>query len=82
MVIKVFKVLAWIFGIGGVLVFLVSIIWFIVTREANTLFVTLMSLLYGVGGFIYLYATSEGILVFLAIEENTRKTYTLLEERE
>jgi hypothetical protein len=80
---KILNVFAWIVGIGTVVVFIVSTISTIravVAGEAYSLLATLMSLLYGVFGFIYLYATSEGILVFLAIEENTRKTCTLLEE--
>jgi hypothetical protein len=71
-----------ILGIGTVITIPVSIIWIIVTRASEPLFVVAMSLLYGVFGFIYLYATSEGILVFWAIEENTRRICTLLEERE
>jgi hypothetical protein len=75
----VLRVLAWIVLVGLGLVFVGALIWAAVRMEAHALLFSLMAVLYGVFGFIYLYAGAEGILVFLDIEANTRRTGDMLE---
>lgn len=77
----IFKVLAWIVALLDILA-IVSLL----TRKAglpsifqtsnftaSPLILALLALLFGVFYFILLYALAEGIMVVLAIEENTRK---------
>lgn len=75
----VLRVLAWIVLVGCGLVFAGALIWAAVKMQGEALGVSLVAVLYGVFGFIYLYAGAEGILVFLDIEANTRRTGNMLE---
>ena len=69
----VFKVLAYVEG------------FFMVIRALGVLFavesawILLYVLLGGAVGFLFLYATAEAILVFISIEENTKKSAEALE---
>jgi len=79
----IFKILAWIVALGDILAIIA-----LLTHKAGlpSMFQTanfnftaspyilaLLALLFGVFYFILLYAMAEGIMVVLAIEENTRK---------
>ena len=75
---SVLRVLAWIVAIGCGLGLVIVVIWGVVEPASEVFIVALMLLLYGVFGFIYMYACSEGILVILDIETNTRTTNALL----
>lgn len=73
---SMFKIMSWIVGIATVIVFVLSI--FQSTRHGfGSGFLTgLLGVLAGGFFVLILYATAEGILVILAIEENTRKEKT------
>ncbi len=76
----VLRVLAWIMLVGCGLVCVGSLVYAAVNRTAEPLVLSLMAALYGVLGFVYLYACAEGICVFLDIEANTRRAAELLEQ--
>jgi ABC-type glucose/galactose transport system permease subunit len=70
----ILRVLAWVVGVGCALGFVGTLIAAAATQSAHPALMALILAVYGVFGFIYLYAGAEAILVFLDIEENTRRT--------
>lgn len=86
----IFKIMAWLVALGDIVAIIV-----ILTRKtqfaffsqtssnfnlgASPLVLAVIALLLGAFYFLVLYALSEGIMVAVAIEENTRK---LLKEKE
>jgi hypothetical protein len=74
----VLKVVAWILLVLCGLAFVGAVIYAAIQTEAEALLVAVMSVVYGVFGFIYLYAGAEAILVILDIEENTRRSGAFL----
>jgi len=85
----IFRVLGWASVVLGVLA--AVLIWFVpkdlltswqlLKPESDLILSSLFSLIVGVFYGILFLAGSEGILVFLAIEENTRKVRDLLEKK-
>lgn len=85
----VFRVLGWAAVILGILA--AVLIWFVPRETLTTwqlvgpqndlILSSLFSLIMGIFYGILFLAISEGILVFLAIEENTRKVRDLLEKK-
>ena len=71
----IFKILAY---IGAVVVVIYALALLLKGSSAISL---LANLIGGAIIFLYLYATAESILVFLAIEENTKKTADAIEAR-
>jgi len=70
----VFRVLAWVVGIGCALGFVGTLIAVAVTRSAEPAIFSVILPIYSVLGFVYFYAAAEFILVVLDAEENTRRT--------
>lgn len=68
----VFKVLAYIEAVIVIIAALICLFKY----PAYVFFMTLIG---GAISFLYLYATAEGLLAFISIEENTRKTAEALE---
>jgi hypothetical protein len=71
---SVLRVLAWVVAIGCGLGFLVALIVAATGSHAEAVMIGPVLLLYGIFGFIYVYACAEGIHVVLDIEANTRAT--------
>ncbi len=69
---SIFKVLAWIFGILAVIGSVLTMIGVSEYSVGGGFGTGLLILLLGAFYTIMLYALSEGIIVILAIEENTR----------
>lgn len=69
----IFKILALIAGIGTIIAFLVTIGGMSRYSPGGAFLTGLLILIGGAFYTLMLYATAEGILVILAIEENTRK---------
>ena len=64
----IYKILAWLVAIGTLL----GIVMLAASHELSGV-LTLAAFLGGAVGFVTLFAASEGIMVFLDIEENTRQ---------
>jgi len=70
---SILKVFAWISAIGSVIGFFITVSGGSRLSPGFGIFGGLLFLLYGGLMMLIFYAWSEGILVILAIEENTRK---------
>jgi hypothetical protein len=77
----IFKILAWIVALGDILAIIALLthkaglpsMFQTANFTASPYVLALLALLFGVFYFILLYAMAEGIMVVLAIEQNTRK---------
>jgi hypothetical protein len=76
------KILAWVVLVVSIIVAIAGLVLIPTTGISRGLSVAGVALLYAILGFIYLYASSEAILVLLAIEANTRQIFELLSQRE
>ena len=78
---KVYKIMAWIVAIVAGIIAFVALLTGIFKggEEFQALFAFVVCVLGGAIGYISLLAISEGIQVFIDIEENTRRTRRTLE---